>query len=98
MTDKIISVDTAKGPFNNIYTRVMQMVPNRDKNDIALQRLIAFRLKSDGEEATRQFLINKIREMIRCAYTGRLYEFIKNDVKAKECGIDPENSEPPDIA
>jgi hypothetical protein len=98
MCGKIISIETDDGPFKIVFTRVMRMVPDRDKNDTSLQRLIAFRLKNDGEETTRQFLISKIREMIQCAYSGRLYDFIKDDEKLKGCGIDPGFTDPPEIA
>lgn len=98
MAGKIISVETDSGPFNIIFTRVMRMVPDRDQNDKSLQRLIAFRLKIDGEEATRHFLITKIRDMIQCAYNGRLYDFIKDDEKLKDCAIDPGFTDPPEIA
>ncbi len=103
MAGKIISIENDRGPFQVTFARVMRMVPDRDKKDTALQRLIAFRLKNDGEEATRHFIISKIRDMIQCAYSGRLYDFIKNDEKRKGCGIDsapsiPPEKDPPDIA
>jgi hypothetical protein len=98
MNCRIISIETDTGPFKVIFLRVMQMVPDRDKNDTSLQRMIAFRLKNDGEEVTRQFLISKIRDMIQCAYNGRLYDFIKDDEKLKGCIGDPEITDPPEIA
>ena len=57
------------------------MVPDRDKNDKKLQRLIAFRLRTDGEAATKVYLINKIRDSIQCGYTGSFYNFLKDDLK-----------------
>jgi hypothetical protein len=75
------------------------MVPDRDKNDKSLQRLLAFRLRIDGEAALNEYLIRKIRETIKCAYTGSLYDFLKNDLIAKECRPeDDEESEPPPAA
>ena len=103
MAGKIISIETGKGPFQITFARVMRMVPDRDKKDTALQRLIAFRLKSDGEEATRHFIISKIRDMIQCSYSGRMYEFIKDNEKSKQCDVDsyspdPPENDPPEIA
>jgi hypothetical protein len=98
VSGKIISIEDSDGPFHTVLERIMRMVPERDRKDTCLQRLIAFRLKSDGENATREYLMLKIREMIQCAYAGRLFEFLKNDEKLKECGIDPDSGEPPDIA
>jgi hypothetical protein len=85
MSDKIISLEEQDGPFKNVFQRIMRMVPDRDKNDKNLQRLLAFRLKIDGEAALSEFLIRKIRETIKCAYTGSLYDFLKNDIIEKEC-------------
>ena len=98
MNGKIISLETDDGPFGAVFTRVMRIVPDRDKKDTSLQRLIAFRLKNDGEATTRQFLISKIRDMIQCAYNGRLYDFIKNNEKLKDCSVDPMRPDPPEIA
>ena len=66
--------------------RVMRMVPDKDKSDKKLQRLLAFRLKIDGEAATSEYLIRNIREIIQCSYTGSFYEFIKNDAVKSKCG------------
>jgi hypothetical protein len=70
------------------------MVPDRDKNDKKLQRLIAFRLRTDGEAATREYLINKIRDAIQCGYTGSFYNFLKDDLKLKECDLEDETPDP----
>ena len=74
------------------------MVPDRDKNDKNLQRLLAFRLKLDGEAALSEYLIRKIRETIKCAYTGSLYDFLKDDLIEKECGTQEEGTDPPGAA
>lgn len=85
MSDKLISLEEQDGPFQAVFQRIMRMVPDRDKNDKNLQRLLAFRLKLDGEAALNEFLIRKIRETIKCAYTGSLYDFLKDDLIEKEC-------------
>ena len=85
MSDKLISLEEQDGPFQTVFQRIMRMVPDRDKNDKNLQRLLAFRLKIDGEAALSEFLIRKIRETIKCAYTGSLYDFLKDDMIEKEC-------------
>jgi hypothetical protein len=95
MSDKVISLEESGGAFKIIFERVMRMVPDKDKHDKKLQRLLAFRLKLDGEAVLSEYLIWKIREMIKCSYTGSLYEFLKDDLKLKECrdqNIDPEPS------
>jgi len=93
MPDKLIILEEQSGPFQAVFQRIMRMVPDRDKKDKNLQRLLAFRLKIDGEAVLNEFLIRKIRETIKCAYTGSLYEFLKDDLIEKECRLDAEEAE-----
>ena len=98
-SNNLISLEEQSGPFQTIFQRIMRMVPDRDKNDKNLQRLLAFRLKIDGEAAVSEFLIRKIRETIKCAYTGSLYDFLKDDFIEKECrSEEEEDDEPPGAA
>ena len=94
MTEKVISIEKLESPYQNIFIKIMQMVPDRDKKDKKLQRLIAFRLRTDGEAATREYLINKIRDIIQCGYAGSFYDFLKDDLKVKECDLDDETPDP----
>jgi len=98
MSDKVIAIEEEDGPFQVILRRIMRMVPERDKDDKKLQRLIAFRLKTDGEGPTNEYLIRKIREIIHCGYTGSLYDFLKDDLKEKECGVPGGDPDPPEVA
>jgi hypothetical protein len=94
--DKIFLIESDKGPYQMVLRNVMRMVPDRDKNDVALQRLIAFRLRIDGESTTREYLMRKIRDMIQSSYSGSLYEFLQNDSEATRPSDLPPPS--PDIA
>ena len=96
--EKIISIESAGGPYQALLNNVLRMVPDRDKEDLELKRLLAFRLRTDGESATREYLMRKIRDMIQCAYHGRLYDFIKNDKLSASCAPAEDPSGPPDIA
>lgn len=99
MTGKLISIEEENGPFQIVFQRVMRIVPDRDKRDKNLQRLIAFRLRTDGEAETSEYLIRKIREIIRCSYTGTVYDFIKDDLEEKACKAEPSpGPEPPSVA
>ena len=71
MSDKVISLDNRPGPFQMIFQRIMRMVPDRDRSDPQLRRLLAFRLSLDGEDATRAYLMRTIRDAIQENYTGR---------------------------
>jgi hypothetical protein len=94
MTDKIIAIEQQEGPFQMSFQRVMRMVPDRDKQDKKLQRLIAFRLKIDGEANLSEYLLKKIKTAINCSYSGSLYDYLKDDMIAKECE-NPDTDEPP---
>ena len=98
MPDKIVSIEETEGAFQMSFQRIMRMVPNRDKDDKKLQRLIAFRLNLDGEAAMSEYLIKKIRDAIKCSYSGSLYDYLKNDVQSKECAKLKDDSKPPSAA
>jgi hypothetical protein len=94
MTDKIITIEQQEGPFQMAFQRIMRMVPERDKQDEKLQRLIAFRLRIDGEAKLSEYLVKKINEAIKCSYRGSMYDYLKDDIIAKECE-GPDTDEPP---
>jgi hypothetical protein len=98
MSDKIISIEETEGTFKLALQRIMRMVPDRDRHDKKLQRLIAFRLKLDGEATLSEYLIRKIRAAIKCSYSGSLYDFLKDDLKQKECIGTDEDPAPPGAA
>ena len=98
MADKIISIDSVGGPYQMVLQRIWRMVPDRDKNDIDLKRLLAFRVRVDGEAATSEYLMRNIRNMIQCAFRGRLYDFLKNDEISKQCAPSKSDTDPPEIA
>jgi len=98
MSDKVIAIEERQGPFQMLFQRIMRMVPDKDKQDKNLQRLLAFRLKTDGEAATVEYLMRKIRDLIYCSYTGSLYDFLKDDQYLTDCPTTPDNPDPPEIA
>jgi hypothetical protein len=92
MTQKVIAIEEKDGPLRAMLQSVMRMVPDRDQNDLSLQRLLAFRLHLDGEAALKEYLMTKISAAVQCAYTGRLYDFLRNDLAAGEdCGEHADN-------
>ena len=96
--DKIISIESVEGPYQLMYKRIWRMVPDRDKDDLELKRLLAFRVRVDGEAATSEYLMRKIRDMIQCAYKGRLYDFLKSDAIEAGCLPTAPSTDPPEIA
>ena len=98
MSKKIIAIEQSDGPFQKSFQKMLSLVPDRDRRDVKLQRLIAFRLKIDGEGPTAGYLSHKIREVVQCGYRGSLYNFLKDDLKEKECGLNGNSTDPPDVA
>jgi len=98
MTADIINIEDRDEALHAILERVLLLAPEKDKQDLNLQRIIAFRLKLDGESKTRAYLVKKIEETIQCAYTGSLYEFLKDDIQEKKCVSKIENPDPPGVA
>lgn len=87
MSRKIITLENRQDILKGRLKRLLLMIPTREKGDGKLQRLLAFRLSSDGEAATRKYLIRNIKEIIQCSYTGSFYDFIKDNANKKKCGI-----------
>ena len=98
MSDKLITLEDQEGPFQMVFRRVMRMVPDRDKKDKKLQRLIAFRLRIDGEAATTEYLIRKIKEAIKCSHTSSFYDFLKDDFQETSGNGKGKNTDPPGAA
>ena len=96
MKDKVINIENEQGPFQMAFERIWRMVPDRDKKDQNLKRLLAFRIRVDGEAATSEYLIRKIREVIQSSHKGPLYDFLHRTqpgLAAPDSGTDP-----PDVA
>lgn len=96
MTGNVIAIEEREGPFQIVFQRLMRMVPDREKSNKNLQRLLAFRLKVDGEAATVEYLVRNIRDYIRCGNHGGLYEFLRNTGVADQCS--PKSDPPPETA
>jgi hypothetical protein len=97
MDDNVISIESAEGPHQLVLKRIWRMVPDRDKDDLELKRLLAFRVRVDGEAVTSEYLMRKIRDMIQCAYKGRLFDFLKG-AAAGDPHTPPSFTDPPEIA
>jgi hypothetical protein len=67
MTQKVVAIEEKDGPLRAMLQNMMRMVPDRDRDDVNLQRLLAFRLRLDGEAALKEYLMTKIRAADQCA-------------------------------
>lgn len=97
MAAKLIAIEELEGPLQQLLQQVMRRVPEKDKADLKLKRLVAFRLRIDGETPTREYLARKAREASRCAYAGSFYDFIMKDAEHRECA-GGEEPDPPEVA
>ena len=94
MTSKVIFPEDMFGEGSRSFERLMELVPPKDRPDIKLQRFLVFRMKIDGEVATRAFLLEGIANARESAFDGTLYEYLV-DHEAMLSGRG-ENSLPPD--
>ena len=95
MPSNIIFPEGIEGPHHDAFIKLMALLPEEQRSDIKLQRLIAFRLKLDGEDLARAYILNKIEHAEACQYEGNLYDFMKDDKIEASCGLD--GSDPPDM-
>ena len=94
MTPKVIAIENRPGIPLFVLQRVMRMVPDRDKGDKRLQRLLAFRLQHDGEAATCEYLMRHIRRYIRHSTPHGFYDFILQDQGARAMSADGQDVDP----
>ena len=87
MTQKIVVLENRNDILGDKLRKVMRLIPTREKGDKKLQRLLAFRLNADGEDIVRKYLMDNIKKIIQCSYTGSFYDFIKNNAIKKECEL-----------
>ncbi|MDJ0666277.1 MAG: hypothetical protein QNJ61_03340 [Desulfobacterales bacterium] len=98
MAPKLIAIEDRSGPFRMVFQRVMRMVPDRDKNDKRLQRMLAFRVINDGEAATASYLIRKIRFFVHLPGPKSFYEFLVDGEDHEFPPIPPLDGDPPGAA
>ncbi|MCG6907026.1 MAG: hypothetical protein LJE63_10420 [Desulfobacteraceae bacterium] len=85
MPDKIVSLEKRDAALQKDLERLLQIVPARHQGDGDLRQLIAFRLKIDGFTPTRSYIVRKLREMNACGFSGRMFDYVKNDQAENTC-------------
>lgn len=76
MGQKVIFPEDMAGEENKAFERLMALVPAGDQVDPKLKRFLAFRMRIDGGEATRAFLLEGIEHARENAFRGSLYEYL----------------------
>lgn len=94
MTEKVIFPEDMIGEESLAFQRLMALVPAGDQKDIKLKRFLAFRMRIDGEEAARAYLLKGIEYAGKSEFNGTLYEYLV----AKEASLSGEvaGNGPPD--
>lgn len=85
MTEKLIRIDTSLRDQAEDLKKLMKLVDPSQREDQDLARLLLIRLQLDGLDDTRDYLVQKTRAAERCNYTGRLYDYLKDDVEERTC-------------
>jgi len=97
-SDKIIAIEERSGPRREMLDRLLRIVPDKDRDDKNLLRLLAFRLQGSGEGATAEFVMQAMRDKIRAGFTGSLYAFLMANARQASPASMPVATDPPDIA
>lgn len=85
MTDKLISIDDSLVDQTADLQKLMKLVDPHQREDRDLARLLLVRLKLDGIERTRDYLVQKTRAADRCGFQGRLYHYLKDNAEERTC-------------
>jgi len=80
MSDNVIALENREGPFQDMLARVLAMVPDNEREDRDLVRLLAFRLELDGEAAVIEYLVRHITDYIKQGSSGTLHDFIQQSM------------------
>ena len=92
MTQNIIFPENLAGDELLSFQRLMALVPPEAQSDIKLKRFLVFRMKIDGEETTRNYLLDGLQEVREKAFPGSLYEYLSDGSTGGDNITDP----PPD--
>lgn len=85
MTDNLIHMDDSLADHADDLNKLMKIVDPKQREDKDLARLLLIRLQLDGLDITRDYLVQKTRAADTCNYSGRLYDYLKDDVEERTC-------------
>jgi len=89
MGEKLYSIEDVSGPEQDNLEKLLLLVPPKQRQDLQLRRLLLFRLLIDGFQTTRSYLVDRTRAADRCGYSGRIYDYLKDDDIERSCPMDP---------
>ena len=87
MPYNVIDLSKLEGPFQDALVRLLEMAPAAQRKDENLKKLVAFRLKLDGEKKTAAYLKSKIRAAGQEGFSGKLFDYL---IKGRHPEKEPE--------
>lgn len=87
MTQKVIFPENLIGEDLEQLQRLMGILPPKDRSDAKLKRFLVFRLRIDGEETTRNYLLKGLSRYRETAFKGSLYEYLSDGGGGAEDGF-----------
>lgn len=88
MGERLIAIEDISGPEQDALEKLLLLVPPKQRQDLELRRLLLFRLRIDGFDITRNYLVDRTRSADRCGFSGRIYEYLKDDDIERSCPTD----------
>ncbi|CAB5123938.1 hypothetical protein D3OALGA1CA_2765 [Olavius algarvensis associated proteobacterium Delta 3] len=88
MGETVYSIEDVSGPERDDLYKLLLLVPPKQRQDLQLRRLLLFRLRIDGFDRCRTYLVNRTRSADRCGFTGRIFDYLKDDDIEGSCPLD----------
>lgn len=76
MTQKVILPESLVGSDKIALERLLSLLPPQDRSDLKLRRFLIFRMKIDGEDVTKGYILRKLEDIDRQGFSGSFYEFV----------------------
>jgi hypothetical protein len=76
MAEKVILPESLVGSDKMALERLMALLSPEDRSDIKLRRFLIFRMKIDGEDVTKGYILRKLEDILKKGFSGSFYEFV----------------------
>ena len=85
MEKDLIDLDEIPGEDRENLEKLMLLVSPAERTDVQPRRLLLFRLRLDGISKTRDYLVQRTRASERCGFSGRIFDYLKDDTEERSC-------------
>lgn len=76
MAQKVILPESLVGSDKIALDRLLSLLPPQDRSDLKLRRFLIFRMKIDGEDVTKGYILRKLEDIEKKGFSGSFYEFV----------------------